>query len=474
MTGGTPEASQPEWRLIGESVKGASHVRGGKPNQDAIAWAPIERQGVSVVLAVADGHGSVAHPRSEVGSRLAVKTAIELLDDFLRQHGEGSDFGIAKQVAEVQLPALLERRWKEAVGEHLRDNPPDFVNSPHQGEPVPDRKASAAPTLPFATTEVSEVDPARYIPYGTTVVAAAVSQALMLFLQIGDGDILVVTDSGEVVRPLPRDERLLGNETTSLCMPRAKELAIVRLLPLGNQRPAMIMLSTDGYSNSYESEDEFKKVATDYLHLVHTLGPDAVQESLKNWLSETTTRASGDDITLGLIISVKNDELETLRKKVADQEHRLEQLERAVIAPKLGSPEPTGNHTDQSMLRQARVLLASAVGLLLVNLAGTGFISYQLIRQNPGWVSWVWSMPFGTDPTITTDPKATGPPLDEVRSEESPTSDSGTKQTNDNTPVVDGSGPNQSEVDMGPAGSMQATTNWADGEPSPLKEESQP
>ena len=34
-----------EWRVIGESVQGSTHLKVQKPNQDAIAWYPDEGHG---------------------------------------------------------------------------------------------------------------------------------------------------------------------------------------------------------------------------------------------------------------------------------------------------------------------------------------------------------------------------------------------------------------------------------------------
>src|SRR5881397_846411 len=64
-----------QWRVAGASRRGSSHVRSGLPNQDAIEyWASAD--GNTAVMAVADGHGSGLCFRSEVGSRVAVTTAV--------------------------------------------------------------------------------------------------------------------------------------------------------------------------------------------------------------------------------------------------------------------------------------------------------------------------------------------------------------------------------------------------------------
>ena len=52
------------WQVLGASVPGAGHVRGGQDCQDAHRWRALP--GGVLVVAVADGAGSA--PRSELGS----------------------------------------------------------------------------------------------------------------------------------------------------------------------------------------------------------------------------------------------------------------------------------------------------------------------------------------------------------------------------------------------------------------------
>ncbi len=57
-----------------------------------------------------------------------------------------------------------------------------------------------------------------YLAYGATLLAVALTSSFALYMQLGDGEILIVSDAGEVTQPLLKDERLLANETTSLCL----------------------------------------------------------------------------------------------------------------------------------------------------------------------------------------------------------------------------------------------------------------
>ena len=96
------------WRVIGATVRGASHARSGLPNQDAILWRPETGAGPLLIVAVSDGHGSAKYFRSHEGSRLAVETATSVLQDFL--DGQPTDD------FEKGLKALMDEPWgKKAV-----------------------------------------------------------------------------------------------------------------------------------------------------------------------------------------------------------------------------------------------------------------------------------------------------------------------------------------------------------------------
>jgi serine/threonine protein phosphatase PrpC len=79
----TDEKTSTEWRVIGETVPGASHLRAGIPNQDSILYIRESSRGLPIVLSLSDGHGSPKCFRSDRGSQFAVKKAAFLVSEFL-------------------------------------------------------------------------------------------------------------------------------------------------------------------------------------------------------------------------------------------------------------------------------------------------------------------------------------------------------------------------------------------------------
>jgi serine/threonine protein phosphatase PrpC len=269
-----------QWQVVGQSVRGAAHDRNGLPNQDAIYWMPASAVGPSVVLTAADGHGSARYSRSHIGAALAVERAAQLMDEFLQNQANVDNLSLIKHAVEEWLPRALVRNWSEAVAENLKRDP-------------------LTPDELFLLDDVESP-----VAYGATLIVAAVTERFMLYLQLGDGEILTVSEGGQVVRPLIKDERLFANETTSLCAPEAWRDFRVSFQPLTQSPPALILISTDGYPNSFRDEAGFLQVGSDILQMVRENGLASVNDHLAGWLRDSTRAGSGDDVTLGILSSL--------------------------------------------------------------------------------------------------------------------------------------------------------------------------
>ena len=276
------------WWVAGRSVRGASHVRTGLPNQDALGWIQVLGEGHRLIVAVSDGHGSAKYFRSHIGSRLAIKTALALGQEFLDGQPDLKNLTAVKRTAEERLPQEMARRWTEAVKSDVEANP-------LSDEELGGLEMADGP----AAREAIASNPTR--AYGATIVMAIVEESFILYLQLGDGDILLVSDSGEVKRPLPIDERLFANETTSLSSQNSWPDFRFGFQTLVGDPPALILLSTDGYGNSFVNEEAFLKVGKDILEILRSEGISSVDRSLEGWLTEASTAGSGDDTTLAII-----------------------------------------------------------------------------------------------------------------------------------------------------------------------------
>lgn len=284
------------WDVIYESVQGASHKRTALPNQDAITvFTDRHHLPVRMIVAVADGHGSPASFRSDRGADFAVKIATDSLSHILEgMPGLPKSYTtLRRQIAE-KLPREIVYAWRKQVDEHLA------------GEPF---MPAELEQLEIASGEhkrrVVESDP--HIAYGTTLLAVLVTAGCIIYLQIGDGDIVTVSEAGEASRPLPRDVRLIGNETTSLCSAEAWRhvsihFQIIDEAQVDASPPALILVSTDGYANAFRTDENFLMVGPDILQMLKSASLEMVRKQLPDWLEEASALGSGDDITLGLLV----------------------------------------------------------------------------------------------------------------------------------------------------------------------------
>jgi serine/threonine protein phosphatase PrpC len=206
------------WSAGGRSVRGARHERAGEPNQDAIAvaHAPV------TVVAVADGHGSKRHPRSDVGAAIAVAVARDLLPAFA---ADESDVAALRPLLAAELVAA----WRAGVQAHLADHP--LHPGPAGGDAL--------------------------LAYGATLVAVVATGERVLAVQIGDGDVWLA-DATAARRLVARDLRFAFNGTASLCMDRAAdEVRVARVMV---DRPALVLVATDGFARPLATDADFVTV----------------------------------------------------------------------------------------------------------------------------------------------------------------------------------------------------------------------
>ncbi|NET43467.1 PP2C family serine/threonine-protein phosphatase [Okeania sp. SIO2B3] len=314
--------SQP-WRVMLESVTGASHSRKKLDNQDHGRYEQPKENSLPIILAISDGHGSAKSFRSDRGSRFAVETAIELLTGLVDQESDRHNISAVKDYVDDKLPQRIVSKWKEKVDDDLEKE--DFTSKEldnlEKEEGIKVRQS----------LEDNKED-RKYLVYGATLLAVLVTEDYNLYLQLGDGDILTVDIWGKTTRPIVKDENLIANETYSLCMKDAWKYInnhFVRYTQ-ESKRP-MIIVSTDGYANSFDSEDKFIKIGKDYLDMIRQQTFDEVESQLKGFLEQTSQGGSGDDITFGLIkqidIQDTGDGIKIVRQEQKEYKEKVQQIE---------------------------------------------------------------------------------------------------------------------------------------------------
>lgn len=280
-----PSFASVRWESISASVRGASHDRSGAPNQDAVRCLSLGDRGL--VAVVCDGHGGDRYVRSDVGARIATEVATELgsaVIDHLVADGSGVASGERIEVALLNSVPVLLAYWRDRVVADLRSRP--FEKS----------------ELDIGDGAGVTLSDEPVVAYGCTLVIGVFGPQWVGLVQIGDGDVTTVTGRS-VGSPVPGDERLIGNRTTSLCLPSAVEDA--RIAVMVDDLPDLVMLSSDGYANSFSSPDWQASVGIDMADQLASVGVAEVERLLPQWLADSA-QASGDDVTMALVTASRD------------------------------------------------------------------------------------------------------------------------------------------------------------------------
>jgi Protein phosphatase 2C len=353
------------------------------------------------VAVVSDGHGSARHFRSQVGSSLAVSTVAATLQNFLSESvaSNGQVPFVPEQVHELERKIVS--GWLAAVESDLEHNP--FTEAELAGlEKEEGAEGRAA------------VENTPELAYGATLLAAAATDKLLLYLQLGDGEILSVSATGTTTRPLPPDDRLIANQTTSLCQPEAWKDFRSSWVTDG-ALPTLVLLSTDGYANSFRSDEDFLKIGQDYLEIIRQQGIASLAEELPAILTEATQQGSGDDITLAILqddlapaapvgskvprplmtAASKSAMIEQLKARHSSQRQRLEELASRVEQTRKANRR----------LRNSLLFLAAAAIVIPVAIFRDRIFSHSPAAVPPPPA--VSTSPAGQKPLVA--PQAAGP-----------------------------------------------------------------
>ncbi len=253
------------------SVRGNLHSLRALPNQDAI---DIREVNETLIVSIADGHGSQTCFRSDLGSKMAVETANVLIAD--RILNQNADFMTCDEDAR-DLCREIAGLWTKTVLHHLGKNA-------------------------FEDDEVKNLSSAKQrdlgknalLAYGTTLMTLVITKTRALVLNIGDAELLIKYKHSEEPEILNRNKRV-GNETESLALKDAHDYYIVKRFEM--DKLEALLAATDGYPNSFKQDSGYSQVIDDLLQIQKEHGIEAIQSNLPNWLEDTSINGSGDDIT---------------------------------------------------------------------------------------------------------------------------------------------------------------------------------
>lgn len=261
---------------LNETVIGASHVDSGTVCQDYSDYKVTDRYAVA---AVADGHGSKKHFRSDYGSKAAVEVSIEAIekfceniDEFEAKFKEDPDYLLTK------MEKYIIKSWYDKIYDH-------YNNNEVQEE---ERKLLSDEELAAIKTESI---------YGSTLIVAVLTENICFGFQLGDGSLVIIKQCGESYMPIMDDESSnMGNLTASLCNSNAIKMFNYFY---DYERPLSMLVSTDGLFTSFSSRESFEEyncLITSQLEEI-----DVIKTRINKNFVRRTNSGSRDDISMAVI-----------------------------------------------------------------------------------------------------------------------------------------------------------------------------
>lgn len=260
---------------LNETVRGASHVDSGTVCQDYSAYKTTDGYAVA---AVADGHGSKKHFRSDFGAKSAVEVTIKAIDEFCadidefeKKFMEDPDYLITK------IQKYIIKSWYDVVNEHYNNN----EVKQEEREKLTDEELAAIKTESI---------------YGSTLIVAVLTENLCFGMQLGDGSLVVIKQCGESYMPIVDDESCPANLTASLCNSNAIKMFGYFYT---YDRPLTMIVSTDGLFTSFSSKESFEE----YNCLIASQldDPELLKARMNKNFVRRTNSGSRDDISIAMI-----------------------------------------------------------------------------------------------------------------------------------------------------------------------------
>lgn len=273
------------YNLIYASTQGSEHIRHQIPCEDS---GLVRETEFCRIFAVADGHGDTNCPRSKFGSDAACRIAAAEMEKFCQDIRENAwesrllSAGKESDTLVRQLITSIVAKWIKTVNE-------DFESAPLTDE----ERAGCSKYI----DRYDRGERLEHI-YGTTLIAALLTDRYLLMIQQGDGRCVVFGPDGTVGQPIPWDDKCFANVTTSLCDEDAIQRFRFRVIDLNEATPIACLAGSDGVEDSFPSMDMMYVFYRDLLVYASENGTEALNEHLAEILPEFSRTGSGDDVTI--------------------------------------------------------------------------------------------------------------------------------------------------------------------------------
>lgn len=275
------------------TVIGASHITSGTVCQDSSVFRTYENYGIAIV---ADGHGSKKHFRSDKGSEMAVKAALDTVEEFYKDPDafEESFLNDPDNIIKKMEKNIISR-WNRLVLHHYTHHP----YTDKEKEPFTEKE--------FRRIKVESV-------YGTTLIVAVMGRKFTFGTQIGDGSLVQICEDAAAEMPIAYEESAPANITASMCNSQA--INYFNSFYTIDEKPIAVFVSTDGLYTSFRSDEDFldyHSILANQLSNIEDFSP-----SVRKNLSKRAKCGTQDDTSLACVFDcdVLAEKLEELKEQV--------------------------------------------------------------------------------------------------------------------------------------------------------------
>ncbi len=320
LTTSSSSKSKVNLHAFTRTVTGYKKQLRNKVCEDAVL---LKRVKDGVICAVADGHGDPKCRYANIGARLAVETACEVLRAVY--DGSPSTKALDKNCADNREAIIKEiiMRWNAKVFGDFLDKPEgeeyaeiglDVLSYIDEIFSTPSHKMSIVETRAYyeRRDKYEELLHKAALLYGTTLNAVLSTDKFIFCIGIGDGDIVAVQGK-KMHWLLPAGEQF-STRTESLCwkpnkaFDAFKTVAIIKSKSKKSKsymetgvNPDFILISTDGLRNSFLDDEDFMEKIISINSEVAT-GYSKFQRNSQKWIGQRTKDSLyQDDITFGFI-----------------------------------------------------------------------------------------------------------------------------------------------------------------------------
>ena len=263
---------------------GQSHIDNGTECQDC-AQLDLESKNY-VMAAVADGHGSKKHFRSDRGSQFATQAARDSIYEYMNDYERFVEaYQVDKEYLIDRIVKMLITKWHEKIREDLNK------------DPITQEEIDKYLGGTFNSDKVSSI-------YGTTLLVGVMSEKCNFGFLIGDGSFVVIDKHGKAYIPI-EDENSKANYTSSLSSSDSYNGFVKHFF---DEMPFSIMVSTDGLVKSFANDSDFLDYNQAIAMELGKLDDDdkmiQMEERLIKLFEQRSRDGSEDDISISIIFDI--------------------------------------------------------------------------------------------------------------------------------------------------------------------------